>query len=324
MKSVSIVTCTARAQPMLQWLADSICNQSFTDVALEWVVVDALLWGPDADVRCQELKDVVAGRLDVTHVPPKPTRWQGPSRYTKSDYYALCNARNTGIIVSQGDRIILADDCMVLDPHWLKGHCMFGDRGVCGTFCTYRTATVVNGKIIAADPGPYGWDSRRDSHPRARRTNGGWAFGLNCSFPREAIMHVNGYDEEYDSAGGGEDCDAGIRMERAGWEFWWAPECAIYQILQTHAPVYGHAGWGKKDSRPQKELRVRRDGQMHFAHEVLTERLILDDMTRSEPLGNLFSLQELHSAYQATGKIPEHDLGPDYDWVDGQPLAEME
>lgn len=324
-QSTSIVTCTGRSQPQFAWLADSICRQTAFDVVdLEWIVIDAKLW-TDNNGRRDQLIAAVNGRIRrVLHLPPKPCRWQGPMRLTRSDYFALSNARNTGLIVARGERVAFVDDCSLVDERWLERHLSWAGHGVAGTYCTYQHAVVEKGVIVSGDYGGYGWDPRRSIHSTSCRTNGGWAYGLNHSFPLEVALRANGYDELYDGQGGSEDCDAGIRFERAGCPFVWDPECVVYQVLGSHEEIFGHVGWEMPDrpARPQKHLRIRRDGELHFANEVLAERLVFDDVTRHTPLGNPFSLLELRATYMATSDIAHPPLST-VDWRDGQPLSEM-
>jgi hypothetical protein len=323
----SIITCTARTEPKFDWLADSICRQRTpAPLSLELIVVDALLWY-DPERRRRDVATAIDGRIEqVTHIPPKPCRWQGPARLTRSDYFAVSNARNTGLIVARGDRVIFVDDCCVVDEGWLERHLSWPGHGVAGAYRTYQRVLVEGGRVVGGDFGPSGWaDARRATCPTPCRTNGGWAYGLNHSFPLEAALRANGYDEMYDGQAGSEDCDAGIRFERAGYPFVWDPECAISHVLEGHEEIFGLLGWGLAPSRERrpKELRARRDGQMHFANETLAERLVFDDQARCTPLGNPFSLVELRAVYEASRHIT-HAPFSTTDWRDGQPLAEME
>jgi hypothetical protein len=254
----------------------------------------------------------------VVHVEPRDCRWQGPARLARSDLYALGAARNSGLIVARGERVVLLDDCTVVDENWLAGHLEFGDKAlVAGTYCTYRTAKVEAGVVISWDVGPYGWDHRRDAYPPGQ-TNGAMLYGLNSSFPMAAAIAANGSDEVYDGNGGGsEDCDAGIRMERSGYPAYWNPGAIVYQILETHDEVFGHAGWGRKAKKGPKEIVVRRDGQRHFRNELWVEKLTLDDLDRNQPLGNNFSLAELRAEYARTGIMPSVPFISDVDF-DGE------
>ena len=347
---VTVLTCTARSDPRWAFMADSIALQPENLLAeSEWVIVDAKLW-TEPEKRKAEVHDATRALRDIgmqiVHIPPKPCRWQGPARLTKSDYFALSNARNTGLVVARGQRIIAVDDCSVVADNWMQGHLRFGlEAIVCAAFYTYRSATVVDGKIVKGDPGVYGLDARVKVKPEVGRTNAGWAYGLSCSYPLEAAIAANGGDESYDGQGGSEDSDFGIRMERCGYPAWWNPEPLVYQILESHEPVFEHVGWDlpQKPKRVPKELRVRRDEKCHFGNEVLAERLVLDDIGRTQPansiiltewqghphpgveyrIGHPFSLREMREEYKATGKIPKHPFVSDVDWRDGKPLSEM-
>ena len=327
----SILTCTARSNPQWRWMADSIARQTpalLSDV--EWVVVDAKLWDDPASRR-QELaaaaRPLLALGAGLVHIQPKPCAWQGPNRLTRGQFFALSNARNTGLVVARGERIIALDDCSVVADDWLAGHLRYPPTAlVAGSFFTYRTAKVVDGVVVEGDPGPYGLDSRVAIEPEPCRTNAGWLYGLSCSYPLEAALRVNGADEKYDSQAGGEDCDQAIRMERAGYAAYWDPRIRIFQILESHEPVFETSAWNMNQPvrRTPKELVVRRDQASHFANEVLAERLVLDDIDRYLPLGNPFDLREMRAHYKATGQMLPHPFESDVDWRDGQPLAEME
>lgn len=315
---ISIVTCTARREPKFDWLADSIWR-SANAKPIEWIVVDALLW-TQGDERRQALLAAVKDRFPLHHLPPKPCRWQGPDRLTRSDHWALNNARNTGIIVANGERVVMLDDCCVVDQAWLAGH----DQpmgGVAGSFFTYMTAVVRVGQVVEGDPGPYGIDPRVISHPNPMRCNGAWGYGLNTSFPLAAAVQANGFDELYDGAAGSEDNDAGIRFERTGCPYWWAPGCRIYQVLETHEPVGGHVGWGGKPQRSPKELQLK-TGRVAFANEKLIEQLI-EEPGRYLPKGNAFDMVEMRWRWRCGGGM-KHDAWSYTDWRDGQRLTEME
>lgn len=325
----SILYCTARSEPRFDWLNDSLLNAGIADHDVELLVIDAKLWG-GSDVRRGQFERCAEGLraagVQITHIPPKPSRWQGPARLTKSDYFALANARNTGLIVARGQRIIALDDCSVVDRGWLTGHLGWPDDVlVAGSFFTYKTAIVKDGVVQGGDQGAYGPDPRQAQAPTPGRTNGGWMYGLSSSYPVEAAVRVNGSDELYDSQGGSEDCDFGVRMERAGFACFWDPRIIIYQVLETHEAVLEHSGWGLNQAvkRKPKELKVRRDGQMHFANEVLIERLCLDELDRYLPLGNNFSIAEMRSHYERTHEFLPVQFDP-VDWRDGQQLSEME
>jgi hypothetical protein len=283
-----------------------------------------LLWRKDKAQRREQLADAIKGRFPYRHVTPKPTPWQGPSRKTSRDYYALCNARNTGIALARGSHAILFDDCSVLDEQWLKWH---GDAaskglGVAGSFKSYTKALICDGRVLEGDLHP-SQESRGEYHGTGNaitKAYGGWMWGLNCSFPLEWMLKINGYDEKYDGQGGSEDTDGGCRLERAGCKLVYVPQCLICQILETHSPVCDFETWGRPQPRKQKE-RVLADGVSHFANELLIQELGLEHF-RALPQGNEFVLRDLREYALRTGQFPIHS-SLEIDWRDGEYLRDM-
>ena len=331
----TILQCTYRQEPHFDWLCDSLARQSASLEDAELVVVDGMLWHDGAERRRDTLRRAAlpfvrrVGRAHdecVQHLAPKPSRWQGPHRMTRSDFYGLANARNTGLIVARGEWVAIADDCSVLHERWLERHRYWHERGhgVAGAFFTYRTARVEDGRIVEGDPGPYGLDPRAVQFPVPILAIQGWGYGLNTSFRLTTAVEIGGWDEMYDAYAGNDDCDFGIRAERAGLSYMFDPDCLAYQILADHEEVCGHAGWGEKPPRKQKEVILRHDGKPHYCGEGLIERLRLDDPTRTRPLADWYDLAEQRRIYGETGRIVQERLGPTTHWVDGQPLAEME
>lgn len=319
------ILCTIRKEPCFDWMADSLVHnlrllsQNHPNVSFELIVVDGQLWYEPN--RREKLSDAVRGRFSFRHVEPKPCAWQGPHRITKRDYYGLCNARNTGLAFAQGQRIVLLDDCSVLDETFLEHHywAHLKKVAVAGAFRSYTKAEVVDGQIGAHELHPSGIDKRAES---ATPCSGGWMYGLNVSFSIEMAEAVNGYEEFFDGQGGSEDCHFGIRVEKAGFPVYYYPDCIVHQILEHHEPVCETSAWGRPQPRPQKE-RVLGDGKPHFANEFLIQEWFKKPYVRSIHGGTHerpeFDLHELRK----TGKFPTV-RATTHDWRDGQPLAEME
>lgn len=337
---ITAVLCTARAEPQFQWMADSLVhNLNRCPIPFELIVVDKLLWAEVRGTRRAQLEEAIQGRFSYRYIPPKPTVWQGPHRKTQRDYYALCNARNTGIAYARGDYIVLFDDCTVLDENWLQWYAKVASRRdkkracVAGSFRSYTEAVIEDGRVISGTLHPCGEDSRGRE---LKKCSGTWMYGLNTGFPIEAALAVNGYDEVYDGQGGSEDCSAGLRMELAGFTTVYLPDCLINQILTTHTPVCDFAAWGQTQEKKQKE-RVLLDGKGHFANEFAIQHLLRHPQV--DPLGNDFKLAELRQAALTSGRLPENRImTPEtaqllptgiqpptewYDWRDGQLLKEM-
>lgn len=334
---LSLITCTLRKEPRFDWMADSLARGARKHPEVEWelIVVDGQLWYQDD--RNEKLMRAMEHAWDlwppdgdprrihfVRHVKPKPTVWQGPHRLTSKDWFALCNARNTGLCLATGEHVVFFDDCTVLDEDFLHWHWRAAQKNVgqAGSFRSYTRATVEDGKVIDGEFHPGGIkDSRGDEF---RKSYGGWLWGLNMSFPLEAALSVGGYDEKYDGQAGSEDCDFGVRLERLRCPLIYNPECLIYQILETHEPLDGHSSWTPvpEMERPRpKELVLTRDGIPHFANEKLIE-ILANDTARFWPLQQNYSLRELRALIQRGESFPV-PTEPQLDWRDGQPLKEM-
>ena len=329
---LSLVTCTLRKEPRFDWMADSLMASAAKHEQVEWelIVVDGQLWyQPDRRDRLQaafgEARRLHPTRLpNVRHVEPKPTVWQGPHRLTSKDWFALCNARNTGLCYATGQQVVFFDDCTVLDEDFLRWHWRAGEKGVghAGSFRSYTRASVRDAKVVDGEFHPGGIKDIRGED--FRTAYGGWLWGLNMGFPLEAALAVNGYDEKYDGQAGSEDCDFGVRLDRIRCKLYYNPKCLIYQILETHEPLDGHSSWTPVPEleRPRpKELVLKRDGIPHFANEKLIE-ILADDTVRYAPLGNPFNLREMRDAVQRGEDFPI-PTEPSLDWRDGQPLKEM-
>jgi hypothetical protein len=319
---LSILTCTGRQNPQFKTLADTIAFAAGRLVPLmrdpnwlEWVVVDMQLW-QNPEARRQELSDAVAGRIRTVHVPPKPTVWQGPHRLTKKDWWALNNARNTGLCYVTQPHVVLLDDCCAVTPEWLYWHLLAAQRktALAGSFRSVTHAEIVDGMIVNVKP--YDEGDHRAIQTQSLspvRCGGGWLYGLNCSFPLEAALEIDGYDETYDGQGGSEDSDHGVRLDRAGVKVFYCAQAPLYQLMETHEEVC------HSKARMQKTRVLAGDGLEHYANEYLIE--ILHGRTGYRPLTPTL-LPVLREWAQAGEELPFIKY-PVMDWRDGEMLEDM-
>lgn len=322
-KLLSVALCTARRQPQFQWAADSFARAlEHSLFPVELLVVDMMLWGDTADRRRAELAQAVAGRFPYTHVPPKPSPWQGPWRKTLGDYFAISSARNTALALARGEYVCYFDDCIALDEKYLlhMSHAAARGLALAGTFKGWNTAKVVDGRVIEGALHDAGNDNRGTNLISAP---GGWFYALCCGAPLDAFLAINGFDERFDGAGGGEDCSAGVCIQRAGYKVVYDPGCLVHQILETHRPCCEDDSTGQTVYRKQKELILKADGKPHYANEILVEALA-EDQQRARSLGNEFELRELRAKVlrEGYGAFPT-TFALDTDWRDGQKLSEM-
>lgn len=332
---ITIVTCTGRQDPKFEFLADSIYNNACSiDPSkefkwLQWVIVDMRLWYDEN--RREYLADKVKGRVPYLHVAPKPQTWQGPTRLTQSDFYALCSARNTGLCYAKFNYVVLFDDCILADDLWLEWHLQAARNNIAlaGSYESVKNAVVENGKLMSCDRLPEDMKDHRvkvmgeDVPPQ--KAYGAWMYGLNMGFPLRGALLINGFDEMYDGQGGSEDTDFGVRLERIGVPIYFSSLCKIFQVLDTHDAVCGDPGFakltGQKVTRKQKELVLRRDNIPHFANEFLIEKLLIDDKERTWTLGDFDLQYERRRIMQ--GKEFIIPLTPTEDWRDSQKLSDM-
>lgn len=230
------------------------------------------------------------------------------------------------MVMARGDHVIFFDDCTVLDPNFFEAHIAGRDRkiAIAGGYYTYSTAHVEEGYVKSGVAHPNAEDSRGNM---TKPAPGGWLWGLNMSFPLSMAIEVDGYDEKYDGQGGSEDCDFGVRLERAGCKIVHVPSCLVYQILDTHTPVEGFVSnaWPTESSQPRKQKeRVLKDGIPHYANELLIQEL-MEDPFRVVPQQRLQStLFEMRLNFMVDGYNSFPRESPiTQDWRDGQPLEEI-
>jgi len=198
---ISVLLCTVRGDgaytehpewDVLGKVAADLEAQTFRD--FELVVVDGLCLHRDAHPQTP---------FRAQFLPPHQSFWVQHRKVAISAY------RNTGIAAAKGELIVNLDDCCELPPNYLE---------------LFWRAWHTYGVCLAAT-----WPGQGDSRPRGlvqphlvttscgkqelRPAPGVYGFG---SYPREAALRLNGYDEAYDGSQGLEDCDWSTRLTGAG------------------------------------------------------------------------------------------------------------
>lgn len=200
MKSLTIVYVTSRPEPEIQWFLESLHPQINSWEHVEVVVVDSYRQPDEGTgervLNIEKFPNFKNGR----RVLPKPSIWQGEHRITKEDWWAVSNARNTGICMCKTDWISFLDDRCVLMPTWLQAirEAMEGNYAVCGSYEKRHNMTVENGVIINGGivTGRDNRDTGRD--PYAKIVDGGWWYGCTNALPLEWALNINGYEELMD------------------------------------------------------------------------------------------------------------------------------
>lgn len=244
------------------------------------------------------------------HVPPKPTVWQGPHRLTTRDYFAMSSARNTSLCLAPDGWLLCVDDLSVLMPGYLKAVRLSMEGGyiACGAYRKVDDLKVASGVAVSYVENPTGVDSRwrlgNDYVPVT--ISGGQMFGCSTCCPVEALLQINGWDEDCDSMGS-EDYICGLMLERAGWALKYDRRMLTLESEELH----------------HKEISMLRIIKMHpvdASHSILN--LVLSGRRRTGACYYPEELREVRKQVLA-GKPFPIPTEPIKDWRDGQLLSEM-
>jgi hypothetical protein len=284
----SISYITAREDPRLDWLVDSLERQVHSKDEIELIVVDAL-GRPAREIGFRSIKTVT--RLVETR--PKPSIWQGPHRVTAHDFYANANARNTAIALASTDYMCFLDDRCSLDPGWLDV-VRRGER---------KRSSVLCGTYTKRENRGFAVDHRRERELRGKRDcSGGWCFGCNIALPLDWALKINGFEEGCDPVGL-EDCVFGHMLSNAGYRLDFVVEMSVQ--LDRSGPVH-------PPNFPRQDKGVSPKDKSHALEARFTSR----KRTEFTP-----DLKKLRAELARGGSFPVPDPKADYrDWYDASPL----
>ncbi|MDD3813293.1 MAG: glycosyltransferase [Desulfocapsaceae bacterium] len=135
----------------------------------------------------------------------------------------LGNARNTGFIHSDGELIVFLDDYTwvpetFLEEHWNRYK--ETGNGIIGRVKTVKYQDPVNSQndlTIIGEDDRYNI-AQKNGYNAIPNPLYGWFYTFNASAPLEALIKINGYDEEFDATGE-DDIDLGERLTRIGINF---------------------------------------------------------------------------------------------------------
>jgi hypothetical protein len=181
-------------------LARTLAAQTFAD----FEVVAVTPYVKDATLALGEL------RQRCTVVPPRDTPW------LRERLFAVCSARNTGLIYARGACILGVDDCLTFPPDFLERIAAWWERGLCAA-AFYRHEN---------SPGLEPVDARWPWLKLNRGARDSWTIhgepypsGPVFAYPLETAIAVNGFDEHFDGARGLEDTGFSRRLISQGVSF---------------------------------------------------------------------------------------------------------
>lgn len=303
-----------------EWFLPSLLNQTTEDERKDIEIL--FIYSEAKELLCR--REFGFNKILITG--PKKNIYQGPYRKTKTEMFSPSNARNTGILLSEGTYLVFADDVAVLMPSWWNSVKEAAARNliVCGSYQKHFEMEVENGVLVKSRYHEMGKDSRwkdgNDHHPVS--IPGQSLFGCSLGIPAKDIIDVNGFDELCDSIGG-EDYHLGIRLNNAGKKVWYDRRMLTIESEELHSQPFlmlrddrllpdGEYMKKLKEFNVHRRLAPGRPDSSHMILDIL--------------LG-LRQTKTIYNNYSIAADRPNKYCFPPPDvtthWFDNKPLAEI-
>ncbi len=231
---VTISYITNRLEPKIEWFFGSLAKQGGTDIPVN--VIDYHAGNPDRVARVKALADHYGIQLQK-HIEPMPNVWQGKYRLTKADYFAASNASNTAIAACPTEWVAFVDDLSVFQPGWLNCVKEATTRNgiTCGAYRKVFKLEVEDGIVTHYENSPGGNDRRMDYNGPNTLTvcSGQWFYGCSFVAPIEALLTINGFDQDCDGMGY-QDTAAGVMLANQGFTFWYDSRMMTWESEELH------------------------------------------------------------------------------------------
>lgn len=325
---ISIIYSTNRINPRFDWFLDSLYAQTTEEerTHLELVFIDFCLCPTRADM----LKSLVNDRFQYIASKPKPNIYQGSMRKTKNEYFSPSNARNTGIVMSNGGYLAFVDDVSVLMPTWFHALKCAMDKMqiVCGAYQKHYEMVVEQGLLKSSRKHDGGIDSRwnlgDDNVPV--RIFGQQMFGCSLGIPASYILEVNGFDELCDSIGG-EDYQLGIRLNNADRRIYYDRRMLSIESEELHNQDYLMRREDRVLDEPKYMERLRGFGVERRCQpgNLDSSHMILDVLNGTKQIKSIYNNRDLaqQRSLPREERIAEHPPEILNHWFDHKPLSEM-
>ncbi len=299
MPALSICYLTSRLDPKIEWFLD------YMDIhdpacSIKVIVVDFF-----ADQRTLNIP-----RPDriLHHTVPKPTVWQGKHRFTKEDWFAASNGRNTALLLCPDGYIAYIDDLSIPSPDWLNRVRLAHTQNytVFGSYKKVKNLVVDKGRIVSFTD--FATDNRLSQRSTVGDCSGEWLYGCSLAGNVNTFLSVGGWPELCDGLGF-EDCIMGIALGNRGHNLKYDPAMLTYESEELH-----HVGPVFKRSSKEKHPHDSTD-KGHRALELAR---------RSKNFPNHFDggIAKVRQDCLA-GKPFPIPTEPQVDWHDGQLLKDM-
>jgi O-antigen biosynthesis protein len=144
----------------------------------------------------------------------------------------LSNARNVGMRAATGEIVAYIDDDAYPDPHWLSYLAAAYRDGTYAAVGGPNIAPEGDGPIadcVANAPGG-------PIHVLLSDTEAEHIPGCNCSFRREALLALGGFDPQFRIAG--DDVDLCWRVQERGWRIGFSPAAVVWHHRRNSFLAY--------------------------------------------------------------------------------------
>jgi len=310
MKNLTIAYITNRLEPKFEWFFSSLASQGGTDIPVN--IIDYHADDVDRVNKVIRLADRYNIQLKL-HITPKPTVWQGKHRLTKADYFAAANASNTAIAVCPTDWVAFVDDLSVFTPGWLNCVKEATERSeiTCGAYRkVYKLEVGEDGQIVSFENSPGGNDRRADYNGWGCVVpcSGQWFYGCSFVAPVEALLTINGFDEDTDGMGY-QDCLAGLMLNANGYHFVYDSRMVTYESEELHSqPGNVFIRWDPGNSPDDK------------SHAVIN--LAKNGRTKAPNYFGPEGLRGLRNYMLGGGRFPVMEI-PQHEWFTGKALKDL-
>lgn len=353
MNPVTIAYITSRRDPKLAWFVDSLARSVPIDERhlIQLLFIDRHLWAltPEAgstyfrrgdlismvdtdwqvESRREMYANAVRGRFDYIPLPVMPCTHQGPFRYTSRDMFCAGVARNTAIVAARHDYLLCVDDLSVLLHSWWPNAKYAAENNVCcaGVYWKQKKMVIEDGEIKSHEEFAGGRDTRWEhtSPTGIMPWRGSDVYGCSFGAPIDLLVKINGIDHAC-NAGGQDDYEMGIRIERAGGKWW------INRNMQTWESEEAHH---EEPSLPRERKLVTaenlpadyenyphiREDEKYWSDHVFLNRL-RHETGRFITLSQAFNIRQARAEFQASQRIMIPEF-PTHDWRDGADLRTL-